>query len=267
MSGALARKKPTRGKAAKAARLRSGIDTKRKGREKETKRASEPTRAESTQKLPIKNQKRVVVAKHASDTESQEKKIMEAETRKPSNQLNGIDTPSRLLRESKTTAAALALLEKGIKLIYQKDFRKARIELKGLLDTYPAETDILARARSYIRICDREEAAHKRPAVTNDQLYTLGVMAHNRGDYESAISYFRQSLEKHRDSDYIHYSLSASSAMKGDAREAIASLRRAIDLNDENRIYAKNDSDFASLHSEKEFAELVGITMPPAIEP
>ena len=192
---------------------------------------------------------------------------MEAESRKPLNQLTGAGTPSRLLRESKTTSAALAVLEKGIKLIYQKEFKKAHVELKNLVEIYSSETEILARARSYIRICDREEAAHKRPAVTNDQLYTLGVMAHNRGDYENAISFFRQSLEKHRDSDYIYYSLAASCAMKGDAREAVASLRRAVELNDENKIFAKNDADFSSLHSQREFAELVGITSPLPIEP
>jgi tetratricopeptide (TPR) repeat protein len=210
----------------------------------------------------MKDQTKVVVAQHAGDTVSQEKKIMEAETRKPSNHSAGTEAPSRLLRESKNTSAALALLEKGIKLIYQKEFKKARLELKNLLETYPGETEILARARSYIRICDREEPVHKRPAATNDQLYTLGVMAHNRGDYDNAISYFRQSLDKHKDSDYIYYSLSASSALKGDAREAISSLRKAVELNDENRIYAKNDADFSSLHAQKEFAELVGMSMP-----
>jgi len=257
MSGARARKKPIRRKVVKSASSRPETVAK-KGRNK----------GKKTQPLPpaAKNHAKSMAAKHSSDIVHQEKKIMEAESRMPLNHLTAAETPSRLLRESKTTSAALAVLEKGINLIYQKEFKKARMELKNLVETYPSEPEILARARSYIRICDREEAAHKRPAVTNDQLYTLGVMAHNRGDYESAISFFRQSLEKHRDSDYIYYSLSASSAMSGDAREAITSLRRAIELNDENRIYAKNDADFSSLHAQKEFAELVGIAIPPTIE-
>jgi tetratricopeptide (TPR) repeat protein len=259
MSGAMAQKKPIRRKGVKSATLRLKTAVKN-GRDKGSKKKSPlPT--------PTKNQTKAVAAKHLSDIVHQEKNIMEAESRRPSNHLTGAETPSRLLRESKNTSAALAFLEKGIRLIHQKEFKKARAELKNLVETYPSETEILARARSYIRICDREEAAHKRPPVTNDQLYTLGVMAHNRGDYENAISFFRQSLEKHRDSDYIYYSLSASSAMKGDGREAITSLRKAVELNDENRIYAKNDSDFSSLHAQKEFAELVGITMPPTVEP
>ncbi len=166
------------------------------------------------------------------------------------------------MRQTKTTTAALNLLEKGIKLIYQKDFKKARVELKSLIDGYPGEPEILVRAQSYMHICDREEAAHKKPVIAVDQLYTLGVMEHNRGDYEEAISFFRQSLEKNPDSDHIYYSLAASFAMKGEAAEAVRHLQKAIELNEENRVYAKNDSDFAPLHDQKEFSELVGWNQP-----
>jgi tetratricopeptide (TPR) repeat protein len=191
---------------------------------------------------------------------------MEAGMRKPPSAPagKGHDNPARLLRDSKSTTAALGLLERAIKFIYQKDFKRARLELKILLDTHTDETEILARARTYLRICDRDESVHKRTVVTNDQLYTLGVMMHNRRDFEAAISYFRQSLEKHKDADYILYSLAASLALKGDLAEATTSLRKAIALNEENRVYAKNDSDFSPLHTHREFADLVGLTIAPA---
>jgi tetratricopeptide (TPR) repeat protein len=177
------------------------------------------------------------------------------------------DRPPPLLRDSRSTAAALALLEKGIKLIYQKDFKKARQELRSLLESYPGESEILARARSYIQICEREEAAHRKPNISNDQLYALGVLDHNRGNYEGAVSYFRQSLESHPKADYIYYSLAASLALKGDAAEAIRNLKNAIELNEDNRIYAKNDDDFVTLHTLREFAELVGLSLTAANNP
>lgn len=174
--------------------------------------------------------------------------------------------PPRLLRQTKTTAAALALLEKGIQHIHKKDFKKARSELKALLETYPAEMDILARARSYIQICDREEAAPKKPAATTDQLYALGVMEHNKANYDAAISYFLQSLEKHPEADYIHYSVAASLAMKGNLAESMENLRRAVELNEDSKIFAKNDDDFSALHSQRDFIELVGLGLPPTTE-
>jgi len=171
------------------------------------------------------------------------------------------EKPVRALSETKTTPGALLLLEKGIKLIYQREFKKARHELDSLIESYPSEAEISARARSYIQICDREEAAQKKTTVSNDQLYTLGVMEHNRGNYDGAISYFEQLLANHPNADYIYYSLAASKARKNEIAEAIQNLRKAIDLNEDNRVYAKNDPDFAPLHVEREFVDLVGLKL------
>jgi tetratricopeptide (TPR) repeat protein len=164
----------------------------------------------------------------------------------------------RLLRETRATAAALGFLEKSIKLIYQKEFRRARAELKALIESYPSETEILARARTYLRICTRDEAAGRKPVVGDDELYTLGVLEHNRGDYAKAVVFFRQFLEKYPDSDHVYYSLAATLAQKGTSEDALQNLRKAVELNEENRIFAKNDPDFVTLHSEKEFLDLIG---------
>src|SRR5688572_1173058 len=178
--------------------------------------------------------------------------------------LFGTPTPApektpRLLSESKATSAALSLLEKGIKLLYQKEFKRARAEFEAIAANYPGEPEIIARTRSYLQICGREEAAHKKQTVANDQLYTLGVMEHNRGNFDGAINNFRQFLEKHPKVDYIYYSLAASQAMKNDVAASIENLRKAIEINEDNRIYAKNDPDFVALYNQKEFADLVGL--------
>ncbi len=180
----------------------------------------------------------------------------------PARTASSADEAPRLLRKTKTTSAALALLGKGIELIYQKNYRRARSELKELLAAYPSETEIRARAQSYIQICDREEESQKRSSVTNDQLYAMGVMEHNRANYDAAISYYLKSLENHPSADYIYYSLAASLAKKGDLAESMKNLRTAIELNEDSRIYAKNDADFSSLQAHKEFAELIGIVQP-----
>jgi tetratricopeptide (TPR) repeat protein len=169
-------------------------------------------------------------------------------------------SPPRLLGEGKSTAAALHMLEKAIKLIYQKDFRRARQELKALLESHAGETEIAARTRTYIQICDREGAAQKRPSVSHDQFYNLGVLEHNRGNFDAAMAYFERTLEKHRDADHVYYSLAASAAMSGRQDAALSYLRRSIELNDQNRVYAKNDTDFSMLHDNRDFAELVGLS-------
>lgn len=187
---------------------------------------------------------------------------MEAESGKHASKTvsaSPVNIPARLLHQTKTTSPALALLGKGVELIFQKDFKKAKHELKSLLQTYPGELDILSRARSYMQICEREEANLKKPAASADQLYALGILEHNKTNYDAAISYFLQSLAKHPKADYIYYSIAASHAKKGDAAKSIENLRKAVALNEDSRIYAKNDADFSALQSEHDFEELVGI--------
>jgi tetratricopeptide (TPR) repeat protein len=220
---------------------------------KATGKASIRKRASKAKVSPVKAKKKVGAPKRHPVKKS-DKAAQKTETPPVA--------PPRLLRRTKTTTAALALLEKGIGHIHKRDFKKARAELKTLLETYPGEVDILARARSYIRICKREEAAQRKPPATTDQLYALGILEHNKANYDSAISYFLQSLESHPEADYIYYSVAASLAMKGDLPEAVKNLRKAVELNEDSRIYAKNDADFFALQTQKEFMELVGLGSP-----
>jgi tetratricopeptide (TPR) repeat protein len=175
-----------------------------------------------------------------------------------------VEPPPRLLRESKAMTAALAMLEKGIKFLYRKDFKRARSEFNSLIESHPGETEILARTRSYLQICDKEELMRKKVGVTTSDFYSLGVIEHNRRDYEGAIGSFQKALEQHPDAEHIYYSLAASLALKGETSEAIQVLRRAIVLNEDNRIYAKNDTDFNALHTNKDFVDLVGMSHNPA---
>lgn len=261
MARALANKKSAKQKTSKIAR--SG----KKGRPKAALAISHRNSA-SKGKMSLKKNKKRKTLKAKKETVRtarplhKGKKHMEAESRKPALKASAtstIEASTRLLRQTKTTSAALAMLGKGIELIFQKEFKKARSELKALLETYPGEVDILARARSYIQICDREEANLKKQPISPDQLYALGVLEHNKANYDAAISYFLQSLEKHPDADYIYYSVAASQAMKGDLAQSIENLRKAVELNEDSRIYAKNDADFSALQTKKEFAELVGL--------
>ena len=169
------------------------------------------------------------------------------------------DASSQQLRRPKTTASALAQLEKGIEFIHRKDFKKAISELQSLIEKHPNEAAIIASARSYIEICRRSEARQKKPQPNHNQTYAMGVLEHNKANYDKAIGFFRQSLEKYPSADYIYYSIAASMALKGDISAALENLRKAVELNVDSRIHAKNDPDFAPLESNREYMELVGV--------
>jgi tetratricopeptide (TPR) repeat protein len=269
MVKALAQKRVSGGKSAKKGRpvkkMASLKPPDRSSSRKSVLKAKSPkgkTKAESTSKI----RKRSIRSEGVIREQPRDKKSVSRKSTAPLGSVPNRQEAPRLLRRTKATAAALALLERGIALIYQKNYKKALVELRELLAVFPAEREIIARAQSYIQICDREETAQQKAAISNDQLYSLGVVEHNKANYDKAISYYLQSLENHPDADYIYYSVAASLAKKGDSVKSIENLRKAIDLNADSRIYAKNDADFASLLNNEEFAELIGVNQQPSSE-
>ena len=222
-----------------------------------TKRATERT----TKQKISKSKKRKI--KESTTMEAELKKVPSSGKK----EFSGSNESQGLLRQTKTTTAALSHLGKGIEFIYKKDFKKARNEFTTLIRSFPEEREILARVRSYLQICNREENAQKNPEITTDQLYSLGVLEHNKTNYDTAIAYFQQSLKKHPDADYIYYSLAASLARKGDLKASLEHLKKAIELNEDSRIYARNDDDFSAFESDEKFAELLGISPNPIKDP
>jgi tetratricopeptide (TPR) repeat protein len=260
MTRALAQKKSKKQKSGTVSRLAQKAAPKTSGRNSASKVKLSSAKAGKSE--TGKTQKKAVRPNRPVPRESSKMEVESGKHATRTANASPVNVPARLLHQTKTTSPALALLGKGVELIYQKDFKKAKNELKSLLQMYPGELDILARARSYMQICEREEANLKKPAASADQLYALGILEHNKTNYDAAISYFLQSLAKHPKADYIYYSIAASQAKKGDAAKSIENLRKAVALNEDSRIYAKNDADFSALQAEREFAELVGINAP-----
>jgi tetratricopeptide (TPR) repeat protein len=225
----------------------------RKASTTQTKRRTGRTTRQSVSKSRQRTHKKSITVEAGSKKKSPSKKTVASLT----------NAKPGLLRQTKATSAALSHLEKGIELIFKKDFKKALKELNSLFQSYPNETEILARARSYILICEREQESLPKTEAGTDQLYALGVLEHNKANYDAAISYFHRSSKIYPDADYIYYSIAASLAMKGDHAASIENLKKAIELNEDSRIHAKNDQDFSVFEEDEEFAELVGMTPDP----
>jgi hypothetical protein len=56
----------------------------------------------------------------------------------------------------------------------------------------------------------------------------------------------------------VLYSLAAAYARLNEPQRSLDSLRRAISIRNVHRSHARNDADFASLHTNEEFQQLTG---------
>jgi quercetin dioxygenase-like cupin family protein len=79
-----------------------------------------------------------------------------------------------------------------------------------------------------------------------------------RTDPQSARQILEEGLAAWPDSPTIHYNLACLAALQGDSEQALASLRRALELRPEVVEWAREDEDLAGLRGRPDFDELVG---------
>ena len=151
---------------------------------------------------------------------------------------------------------ASARFTKAMKLLHKGEFQKAGEQFSDILESFPDQTDVLDRARSYSELCAREaRRAPPRPREFDDLLH-YGVYLHNAGDFKGAMKALNQAAAIHPRNEHVLYCLAATQAQTGDTAAAMKALKSAIGANEESKAQARLDPDFEPLRDQAEFDEL-----------
>jgi tetratricopeptide (TPR) repeat protein len=78
------------------------------------------------------------------------------------------------------------------------------------------------------------------------------------GDYTEAADRGRVLVEAHPQYAEVFYNLACCESLAGRTTDAVDHLRRAINMSERFRAYAKDDSDFDPIRDEPAFKELIG---------
>ena len=150
---------------------------------------------------------------------------------------------------------ALAVYETGVRALQRHDFAAAADSLRGVIQGYPGERELVERARLYLQVCERETARRPSGPQTASESVYAATVALNAGDVEGALGHLGRALEKAPDSDHAHYIMAVALVDKGDPSLALVHLRQAITLNPENRSVALQDPDLGALHELEAFRQ------------
>ena len=80
---------------------------------------------------------------------------------------------------------------------------------------------------------------------------------YEQGEYAEAADRGRALLEAHPQYAGLFYNVACCESLAGRTTDAIDHLRRAIDMSERSRAYAKDDSDFDPIRDEPAFKELI----------
>ena len=152
---------------------------------------------------------------------------------------------------------ALKEFERAVSLLQKQNFAEALPHFESVSKEFPQEKELHDRAGIYIRICknflDPKTPQPRRP----EDYFYHGVIKANDADYDEALKLFDRALQAAPKDEKIHYVMASTLALKGDRKEALEHLKSAIELNETNRVFARNDPDFEPLREDENFQNLI----------
>lgn len=148
---------------------------------------------------------------------------------------------------------AIEAYERGLEAIQRQDYAEGQRVLTDLLTDYPAEPEVHDRARLYLQICERQlRSQDPRPQSVDDRLYAA-TLALNRSDRSAALDHLAAVQKLDPDNDHALYMLGVLQSQAGEVEASLDSIRRAIELNPDNRALARYDPELEALRSTDPF--------------
>ena len=159
------------------------------------------------------------------------------------------------LSADKAHEQAMQQYQAAVQLMQEGKFEKARTAFEKLIAVAPHE--LLDRCKIYLAACERNARQNELRFATLGEQYDYAISLLNTGDYEDARDQLESILKKDAKADFAHYGLAVLDSMTGQAEECLEHLIAAIELNAQNRIQARSDSDFQDMADDPRFTELL----------
>lgn len=159
-------------------------------------------------------------------------------------------------RRQAPVAKALKTFEAGVKKLLDGKNSEAAKDFQALLDDPPTDLGLVLRARQYLSAAISVKTMEPN-LTTAEDMYNHGVVLLNDGDIEGALKILGVAAKQAPKDDRIMYVRALALGISGDEEAATEQLQAAIKANETNRIYAHNDPDFAPLHGNPRFQEMM----------
>ena len=159
-------------------------------------------------------------------------------------------------RRQAPVAKALKTFEAGVKKLLDGKNSEAAKDFQALLDDPPTDLGLVLRARQYLSAAISTKTMEPN-LTTAEDMYNHGVVLLNDGDIEGALKILGAAAKQAPTDDRIMYVRALALGISGDEEAATEQLQAAIKANETNRVYAHNDPDFAPLHGNPRFQEMM----------
>ena len=148
---------------------------------------------------------------------------------------------------------ALAAFGQAAKEFHKGEFEKAAESFRGFMEKFPAESEIVDRAKTYLAIAQHRPKKETATLKTFEDHYRAGVVKINQRDYPGAVKLLEKALEFKENDSLVNFLLADVHCLLGEADAALEFLKKAVQKDKTYAILAQNEPDFEPLWEDKKF--------------
>ena len=148
---------------------------------------------------------------------------------------------------------ALAAYGLAVKEFHKGEFEKAAASFRDFVEKFPAEREIVDRAKSYLAIAQKRPKKETAPLKTFADHYRAGAAKIIQRDYPGAIKVLEKALEYKENEGLVYYLLADVRGLMGEADASLDLLKKAVQKDKSFAVLAQNEPDFEPLWEDKKF--------------
>lgn len=157
---------------------------------------------------------------------------------------------------AKTNKEFIERFEQAMRAMQEGKYEKAKAGFDQLAVEGPFE--MKDRSIVFARACEKELGKNNKVEFeSTEERFDYAISLLNQGDYEDAREQIEAILTQSPDLDYAHYGAALLASATGQAEDCLQHLGRAIELNPQNRVHARRDSDFSDMADDPRFTEML----------
>jgi len=152
---------------------------------------------------------------------------------------------------------AVREFDNAINLLHSGKKEKGIEELNFIIKTFTTETDLIDRARLYLKTLESKVNNQPPEASNAEEYYNLGIWMMNNQRFQDCEAVFRKALELDPEYTDALYNLACMASINEDYTESIRLIKEVLALEEHYIDSIVSDSDFEPLWVNEDFVELV----------
>jgi tetratricopeptide (TPR) repeat protein len=152
---------------------------------------------------------------------------------------------------------SIEMFESALKIFWEGNCEEALAAFRKIREENSGHTELIDKVDAYIKACENRFKRRGFKPKSAEEYYLVGILEMNDGRVDESLKHLTKAIERDGGNDAWIFTLACAYALNGDEERAISQLKKAIQLKEDNRIFALYCPDFNGIRNNAELQKLL----------